>query len=275
MTPRTPEPTAPADDHRARLFDTVHATAEDIAALLRGCPDADVPIPGAAWTVAEAAAHLATANELMAGLGAGESRPYGDGTPGSLAAANAASLDAYPQRDPAVLAEEIVRHARAFTAAAGTRRGDEPVTAPLGPMDLDTLGSYLLTHMLGHGYDVAVALRRRHMVTRERAALCLPFLFAAMPRVVEPATAAGHDACYALRVRGGVRRAVTFTDGVAEVTDTPPRRPDCTILAEPVTFLLIALGRRTPAGALARGHIQSWGRRPWLAPRFPALFTAP
>jgi hypothetical protein len=51
-----------------------------------------------------------------------------------------------------------------------------------------------------------------------------------------------------------------------------PRRPDCTIVAEPVTFFLLALGRCTTARAVARGKILTWGRKPWLAAGFPALF---
>ncbi|MEU4092596.1 maleylpyruvate isomerase family mycothiol-dependent enzyme [Streptomyces sp. NPDC026673] len=255
--------------------EALHATAEDIAALLRACPDTSVPIPGAEWTVGEAAAHLVLANELMAALAEGRERPYGDGTPGSLAAANAASLAAFPERDGRTLADGIVRHARAFTEAAGTRAPDMPVVTPLGAMDLATLGSYLLTHMLGHGYDIALALRRPHMIDRERVAGCMPFLRTAMPRVVDERAAAGLSACYALRVPGITRFAVTFSDGAASVTDDPPRRPDCTITTEPVTFFLIALGRRGATAAMARGKIAAWGRRPWLAPRFPTLFTAP
>jgi putative sterol carrier protein len=129
--------------------------------------------------------------------------------------------------------------------------------------------------MLGHGYDIARALRRPHMADAERVGLTLPFLMTAMPRVVNGRTAAGHSACYALRVRGGGGFAVTFTDGTAVVSAEPPRRPDCTIMTEPVTFLLIALGRRGATEALARGKVLAWGRKPWLALRFPALFTAP
>ncbi|WWM27571.1 hypothetical protein QBW33_28165 [Streptomyces sp. B21-104] len=44
---------------------------------------------------------------------------------------------------------------------------------------------------------------------------------------------------------------------------------------EPVTFLLMALGRCSPTGAMARGRVLAWGRRPWLGPRFPEYFTAP
>lgn len=213
----TPAP-APQDTVRTALLDAVTGVAEDIAALLRSRPGTDRPIPGARWTVGEAAAHLALANELMAALAAGEQRSYGDGTPDSLAAANEDSLAAYPERDAAVLADAIVRHARAFTDSCAGRPASAPVLTPLGPMDLGTLASYLLTHMLGHGYDLAVALRRPHMVDRHRVALTLPFLMTAMPRVVDGRTAAGHTARYDLRVRGGGRFTVTFRDGVAEVS---------------------------------------------------------
>ncbi len=262
-------------DVRVRLSEVVQAVAEDIAGDLRACGDATVRIPGAEWTVGEAAAHLAMANELMAQIAAGTERAYGDGTPDSLAAANTASLAAFTERDPHVLADAIVRHARAFTEAAGARSADTPTVTPLGPMDLATLGAYLLTHMLGHGYDIAVAQGRPHMVDRERVALALPFLLTAMPRVVNARAAAGHNACYELRLRGCPRFTVTFTDGEAAVTPQSPRHPDCVIMAEPVTFFLVALGRSNPKGAMARGKIWAWGRRPWRAPRFPALFTAP
>ncbi|MFJ9446598.1 maleylpyruvate isomerase family mycothiol-dependent enzyme [Kitasatospora sp. NPDC101235] len=259
---------------RTALFEAVTAVGDEAVALLAGCRG-DTRIPGSAWTVAEAAAHLAMANELMAALAVGEERPYGDGTPGSLAAANAASLAERPERDPAVLAEEIARQTREFAAAAGPRAGTEPVLTPLGRMDLDTLGAYLLTHMLGHLYDIAVALGRPHPIDRQRVELTMPFLRTAMPRVTDARTAAGHSACYRLRVRGLDGFAVTFTDGAAAVSQEPPRRPDCTILVEPVTFLLLALGRCTATGALVRGKVLAWGRRPWLAPAFPGLFTAP
>jgi uncharacterized protein (TIGR03083 family) len=267
-----PRPTATVE---SPLSQAIGAVAEQIAELLRTCTDTAVPIAGAQWTVGESAAHLAMANELMADLAAGRKRAHGDGTAGSLAAANAIALAAFTERDPSVLAAGIARHAKAFTDAGALRPADEPVDTPLGPMDLGTLGSYLLTHMLGHGYDIAAALRRPHMIDRDLVALTLPFLVTAMPRVVNARTAAGHNACYDLRLRGGSRFAATFTDGAVAMSAEPPRRPDCTIVAEPITFLLLALGRRGSLGAVSRGKIVAWGRKPWLAPGFPTLFTAP
>jgi putative sterol carrier protein len=76
-------------------------------------------------------------------------------------------------------------------------------------------------------------------------------------------------------LRGGTRFAVRIDDGTAQVSAEPSQRPDCTIVSEPVTFFLLALGRCNPGAAIARGRILAWGRKPWLASGFPAYFIAP
>ncbi len=256
------------------LAGAIRGTAEDIAALLRGVDDTDAPVPGSEWTLGEAAAHLAQANELMADIAAGHERAHGDGTPQSLAAANDLALAAFGERGSGPLADMIVAQADAYLAAVD-RAAEGDVFTPLGSMSRSVLGSYLLTHMLGHGYDLARALGRPHMINAARVNLTLPFMITAMPRVTDVAVTTGLTARYRIRLRGGGGFGVTITDGEVEVCAEPPGRPDCTILTEPVTFLLMALGRCDPWGAIARGRVIAWGRKPWLAPRFPRLFTAP
>ncbi|MFF1834571.1 maleylpyruvate isomerase family mycothiol-dependent enzyme [Streptomyces sp. NPDC058231] len=274
------EPTPARERHDTLpegLTEAIRATAEEIAALLRGRADTSGPVPGSEWTLGEAAAHLAQANELMAEIAAGHERSHGDGTPQSLAAANERALAGFAERGAEPLAEMIVAQAAAFLRAAdgcAPQEAARTLETPLGPMDLPVLGSYLLTHMLGHGYDLARAVGRPHMLDRARVELSMPFMITAMPRVVA-AAAAGLTARYEIRLRGGSRFGVTLTDGEVSVDRGPVRRPDCTILIEPVTFLLIALGRCDPWGAIARGRVLTWGRKPWLGPRFPTLFTAP
>jgi uncharacterized protein (TIGR03083 family) len=249
-------------------------TAQEIAALLRQGADMARPVPGSQWSVGQAAAHLALANELMADIAAGRGRRYGDGTPQSLAAANEESLAEFGERRAEPLAAMIVAQADACLTALTERGAQEGVVTPLGPMDLDVLGSYLLTHMLGHGYDLARALGRGHMIDRVRVGLTLPFMLTVMPRVTDTARTASLRASYAIRLWGGGQFGVAVADGAVSVGPLP-KRPGCTILIEPVTFLLMALGRCGQASALARGRILVRGRKPWLAPRFPALFTAP
>ncbi|MFJ5776146.1 maleylpyruvate isomerase family mycothiol-dependent enzyme [Streptomyces sp. NPDC093094] len=258
------------------LGQAIRETAGAIAALLDGAADMSGPVPGLDWTVGETAAHLAMANGLMADLAAGRERPYGDGTPQGLAAANAQSLVEFPERGAEPLAAMLVQQTDVFLDAVDQAFAEgeagRTLLTPLGPMDQDVLAAYLLTHMLGHGYDLARGLRRPHMIDEARVGLCLPFLKTAMPRI---AVASTLTARYTLRIRGGMAFGVTFTDGAVEVLPDPPERSDCTILTEPVVFLLIALGRLGPWQAMARGGVLAWGRKPWLAPRFPTLFNAP
>lgn len=259
------------------LGQAIRGTAEEIATLVRGVGDTALAVPGSAWAIGEAAAHLALANELMADLAAGRERPYGDGTPQSLAEANARSLAVFGERGAEPLATMITQQADAFLDAVSRSGADGPApTTPLGPMNRSVLASYLLTHMLGHGYDLARAVRRPHMIDRDRVGLCMPFMLSVMPRVTNPAATAGLDADYRIRLRGGGTFGVSLADGAVRVTPgAPPGRADCTLLLDPVAFLLIALGRLNPWRAIAQGQVLAWGTRPWLAPRFPTLFTAP
>lgn len=259
------------------LGQAIRGTAEEIATLVRSTNDTALAVPGSQWTVGEAAAHLAMANELMADLAAGRERPYGDGTPQSLARANEESLAVFAERRAEPLARMITEQAEAFLDALSLPAADGPApTTPLGPMNRAVLASYLLTHMLGHGYDLARAVRRPHMVDPARVGLCMPFMLSVMPRVANPANTAGLTARYQIRLRGGERFDVFLSGGTVQVTPgAPSRRADCTILLDPVAFLLIALGRLNPWRAIARGQVLAWGPRPWLAPRFPSLFTAP
>ncbi|MEU0401506.1 maleylpyruvate isomerase family mycothiol-dependent enzyme [Streptomyces sp. NPDC006197] len=263
------------------LAEAIRGTADDIAAVLRtevpaGAGDAArLPVPRSTWTVGEAAAHLAQANALMADLAAGHERPYGDGTPGSLAEANERALAGFVERSPGPLAGMITAQAAAFLASVEERDPDERLSTPLGPMGPAVLGSYLLTHMLGHGHDLALAMNRPHMLDARRVELTLPFMIEAMPRVADPAAVAGLTASFAVRLRSGPGFGVTVTDGAVRADREPPARPDCTILTEPVAFLLLGLGRVDPWPVIARGKALGWGRKPWLAPRFPRLFRAP
>ena len=260
---------------REGLGAAIRDTAGEIAALLRRDADMGLAVPGSQWSLAEAAAHLAQAGELMADIAAGRARSWGDGTPQSLAAANERALAGFGERRAEPLAAMIVAQADAYLRAWDGGDAKATVVTPLGPMGLDVLGSYLLTHMLGHGYDLARALGRPHMIDRARVELTLPFLITVMPRVTDTARTAGLSARYAIRLWGGARFGVIVADGAVAVGSRPPARPDCTILTEPVTFLLMALGRRDQWSALAQGRVLAWGRKPWLAPRFPALFKAP
>ncbi|MEV5973362.1 maleylpyruvate isomerase family mycothiol-dependent enzyme [Streptomyces sp. NPDC051921] len=257
------------------LGEAIRGTARDIAEVVRAAPDTGRPVPRLTWTFGETAAHLGQANRLMAELAAGRPQPYGDGSPQGIAAANEEVLAAYPERAAGPLADLIHDQALAFLDAVEERAPEEVVESPMGAFGPAALGAYLLTHMLGHGYDLARALGRPHMLDRGRVELTLPFMVAVMPRVADPAAVAGLDARFRVRLWGGAQFGVTVADGKVTTAEGPVDRADCTILTEPVAFLLMAMGRIDPGPVMATGRALAWGRKPWLGPRFPRLFVAP
>src|SRR5262249_5705550 len=158
-----------------------------------------IAIPGASWTVGEAAAHLVLANGLMAAIADGRSSPYGDGTKAGLADANAQSLSGYGERDAAGLGTQLTANAHAFVEAARRRPGTDLVDTPLGPLTMDLLSRYMLAHQLSHGTAIASALRAAPLVRPDHVPLVLPFVLATMPRLVDPATIGGFAARYEVR----------------------------------------------------------------------------
>jgi hypothetical protein len=159
--------------------------------------------------------------------------------------------------------------------ALDAARPDAPVYSPIGEMAAGTLGAYALAHLLQHGSQIARALRQPLPLEKAYIELTLPFLFYVLPLMTNPERTRGLDACFEIRLRRGPRFCVTFDDGVAAVSATPPRRVDCHILAEPLVFFLVALGLVNQWSGIARGKLVTWGPKPWLALRFVRFFDVP
>jgi uncharacterized protein (TIGR03083 family) len=257
------------------LPEEILAVAARLADLIGALPGADIPIPGADWTVAEAAAHLAMANELMATIAAGRTATHGDGTKAGLAAANARSLTDDPDRDLAVLAQRIAGQAAAFIEAARVRPATDVVDTPMGPMPLAVFSCYLLAHMLSHGTAIAAALQQPAIVRPQHVELVLPFILTTMPRLVDRTAVQSLSACYELRLRDISRFWMSFADGIAMISDTAPQRVDCTVSVDPVSFFLLSTGLSSQWPLIARGKLRAWGRKPWLAFRFLGFFAIP
>src|SRR4029453_641036 len=89
------------------------------------------------------------------------------------------------------------------------------------------------------------------------------------------ARAARLTATYQVRLRGGPSFQVRFQRGTAAVGPPQPGAADCRLTVDPVTFLLVAYGRRSQWPGILRGQLRAWGRRPWLGPRFLRLSGRP
>lgn len=81
-------------------------------------------------------------------------------------------------------------------------------------------------------------------------------------------------ASYEVRLHGGYRFGLTVHDGRL-LPGEPDGPVDCRIGADPAALLLLLWGRAPLTAAVARGRMVAWGRRPWLAPRLPAMLRNP
>ena len=78
-----------------------------------------------------------------------------------------------------------------------------------------------------------------------------------------------------MRIRGGPRVVIRFTNGRASLERPGGAPVDCHILAAPVALLLVLYGRTLQWGRIARGQMLTWGRRPWRALGVKQLFLNP
>jgi hypothetical protein len=260
---------------RMKLLEAVQAVAGKVAEIVGPVADTSILLPRSEWTVGEAAAHLAWAQETFTRIVRGETVHHGDKTPEGLAAANAVVLNQYTERDGTRLAERIVEWTRAYVQAASGAPSDLAVLTPMGTMGVDTCSAYMLTHLMMHGWPIAQALHKSNPFGPQEVEQSLAFITYVMPAIVDEEAARGFTACYDVHFHGGPRLAFMFDEGQLTVASAPARRVDCHISADPVAFLLVGAGMVGQWGQIARGRLMTWGRKPWLALKFTGLFHPP
>lgn len=246
------------------------------ANLLRSLPDTDGPIPGSAWTVREAVVHLANYGPVYTEIARGIPSPVRSNQTPELAQENLRRIADVPESDPVKLAELMSDGVGTLLEATAGRRGDQPVLFHQGvSMDLAGLVCISLGEAVLHGYDIATAVGRPWPIDPTHALLILYGYGPVFGTILNPDTAPGVTAGFAIELRGGPSFTGRFTDGefAFEAPDSGP--VDCTITADPAAFLLWGTGRIPPWPAVALGLITPGGRRPDLALRFADLFAYP
>ena len=162
--------------------------AERYAGLVEQLADTSVPIPGSAWTVRDAAAHLAGSSRRYAGLVRNEfdvsalplDKAFLDARARSLIADN-------PETDPKKLAVQIREGVEDFLKATATRPAVHPIAwyAGLRPHVAGIVAIYLGEPLL-HGYDVANAVGVPWPIDPEYAALALGGYRLIYPAIFHP-----------------------------------------------------------------------------------------
>jgi hypothetical protein len=266
--------TAPAQNGvaLAAIRGAVQTVAEQVADMIRHAPNTRVRLPRSAWTVGEAAAHLAITQLQFREWLEGTTSPYGNGRMESFAPVNQESLREFREREGEKLADMIVARTHAFLAASPRYPEHHKTRLHFGTWDQRTYASYMLCHLLKHACPIAMALRRPLPVEPAHLELVFPFF---KEWVAGAGARPGLTACIEVRVRGGRTFAIQFENGEARVEDSPTRRVDCRVSAEAVAFYLLAAGVISQWGPIARGKLAAWGPKPWLALRLKSYLPNP
>ena len=249
------------------LLDLLDREIRRFSTLVAGAGPAQ-PVPRSSWTAGDTVAHLAT------GVGAYTTHLTGDLSPiidlsdvagGSIAASNARRLHADGERDiPTLLSMLDERHAELRRLAIPMDL-DAPVSWHGREVPLRTMLATGVAEVHMHGRDLALALGQPWPLARRDAVLTIEGLAPLLPILVDPERTRDLDALVRLRVRTGPELGLAFDRGTLAVGPCGERRPDVTVVADPVAFLLIAYGRASQWRAMATGKLLAWGRRPWLA----------
>jgi uncharacterized protein (TIGR03083 family) len=265
----------------ARSREAIRVVTDRLAGMLRNMPEGDVPLRNSKWTVCQAAAHVAESQQFFGEvLLKGIRSPYGDGSCSldDFAPVNFEQLKALSQRDGAKLAGLIEERTSVYLDASTRFAEDQRFRIHYGTMDLATLTSYVLEHLLMHATPIALALGRPLPVDRAHVELTLRFIEHIIPWLYDDYLrqgGRGPEATLEVHLRGGRRFAIRFQRSTVTVEDPPTGRADCHLSADPVAFFLVAVGIIPQWGAISRGQLLAWGRRPWLALRLKTLLPNP
>jgi len=241
--------------------------ARRFADLLRRAGDGTARVPGMRWTVGEVGAHVVQSAIHAREVLDGTRSAYAD--TGFDAAVDERLLAAQPERDPGRLADMVETE---YDALAETLAGRiEEVLGVISDLTPSSLRAILALDFMLHGTQIAEAVGQPYQVPpqqmRDAAALVLPTL-------VDARAAAGLTATFSLRFRGATPLLYGWDGGAFWVEDGGRRPVDCRMSADCRAFLLQGIGLYPVWKMALTGKMVSYGRRPWLSFRLPALLPA-
>jgi putative sterol carrier protein len=170
--------------------------------------------------------------------------------------------------------EETAASYLAAASAVGSSKGVALLTADGLVLEPAVMTCLLLGEQLVHGLDIARGARLPWSIDSDDALLVIPAVLSLVPKYLRATRTKNANISYELRMRGGCRYRMAVTDGMGVVTSAG-EKADCVITADPVTFLLLGMGRVPQLPQLLRGRLRAGGRKPWLAAKFGTLLASP
>lgn len=280
-------PAGPVDDVRRADAQARSALADAVARsaqLWRSITDSSAPVPGLSWTAGQTAAHVV-----------GDMREYTDvlirhvngetaaidipaGSPAQARnSANDRHLVDVPERDLRRLADLLEETAAKYLAAAAAIDPSERAELPTADglvLEPAVMTCLLLGEQLAHGLDIARSAHRPWNIEADDTLLVIPAVLSLVPKYLRRSRTANANISFELRLRGARRYRLAIVNGTGVVT-AAGEKADCVITADPVSFLLLGLGRVPQLPQLLRGKLRAGGRKPWLAAKFGTLLESP
>ncbi|HVF13743.1 MAG TPA: SCP2 sterol-binding domain-containing protein, partial [Acidimicrobiales bacterium] len=186
------------------------------------------------------------------------------------------------ERDLGAIATRIDASVAALLTVLRETEGDPSRPWVVGNVDfpVSTLACHALNELVVHGGDIARADGAPWPVERAYAGLVVQgFLFPSLGALgramVHQDNAKGVRTTYRVRLRGGGGAYLRFDDGDLDVSDTAPGPVDCTLLVDPLAFLLVAWGRSGQWPPILEGKLLAYGRKPWLGLALRSLLRNP
>jgi uncharacterized protein (TIGR03083 family) len=257
----------------------VAAAGARVASLLRSVDNPEAPAVGE-WNVTDVAVHLSHVLEAVTALARGGG-PLLVGDISELGGLTRMLVRSEAERDLRTVAGRLEASVPGFldvTAAEGP--GTREWLAPGTRLPMSSLLCHVLNELVVHGWDIAVADGKPWAIGRSEAALVVSgFVFPALANcggaMVDQRAGRGVRVTFDVRVRGGGRAVLRFDDGNLAVDAAPSGPVDCHLSVDPAAFLLVAWGRTSQWGPIARGQLLAWGRRPWLGLKLRSLMLNP
>jgi putative sterol carrier protein len=254
--------TPASTDHHRRACDALERSAPLLVGAIRKAPGQVRPTR-MRWTNAEIAAHMYAFVTQAGKCVRGEPSLF-DGVELS-AELDERMVAEVPERDTAALADLVDEATASFVATARAHAGPEAVSLPRATVST-LVGLLALDHHLHGGQFSATA----GSVWSGRVADMHSPLRAVIPYAFDPLAAPDFRGSYRLRLRGV--EPVTYTVDGGRLELDGGGRVDCTMTADPRTFLLVGIGVVSQLRAALTGKLRAGGPKPWLASAFTRLF---
>jgi putative sterol carrier protein len=253
----------PAVDHHRPACDALERSTPTLVEALRRAPGAVRPAK-MRWTNAEIGAHMfASVTEAEKAARGVPSLYDGSGPTTELDEQMVAQVS---ERDPVVLADMIAEQAASFLATVRARSGGEEIAALPGATVTTLVGLLALDQQLHGGQFAETA----GSVWQGRVADMHSPLSAVLPYAFDPQAAERFRGSFTLRLRGV--EPVRYAIANGELQMDHEGRTDCTLTADPQTFLRFGIGLVSQLRATLTGKIRAGGTKPWLALAVNRLF---